>query len=61
MKVYWLTNRYNPELEQIPDERAATRQLLIGNLLGRPKATEARTVKELEDMGMIGIYREVTE
>lgn len=40
-------------------ERAWNRHLewVNSNEIGRPKATEKYTVEQLEEMGMVGIYR----
>lgn len=37
------------------------RRWLSDKVIGRPKATEAYTAKELEAMGIVGVYLPLTE
>jgi len=68
----WVTNTQDPRLpnaliyvtpaweETHEQAQANYREFLRGKTIGRPQATQALTVEQLEAMGMVGLY-EITE
>ncbi len=68
MSLVWMTNFVNPyRIDHSPmclfgqswkDALESERRLYDSMTKGRPQATEVYTVEELEDMGMIGLYKE---
>ena len=58
----WLSNTYKEEVVDVPIGWAGLKQqarwLHKPHVIGRPQATSAYTVEELETMGMVGVYEE---
>lgn len=63
----WLTNHYmpkDPSFKIDPYERGVSRreqilwerEWLKDKIIGRPKATDAYTVEQLEEMEYVGVY-----
>ena len=52
----WLTNESRDNANEMLLDRNKTRPLNKVLIISEPKATEAMTVQQLKDIGMVGVY-----